>query len=129
MMVRGTLLIIDDDRGTRDGLQQAFIRHGWEVAVTVTEAEGLAILSDYEPDWIIVAWDQLGGTGARFMREVRAGVKGARVSLLTESGSPVAPFVSGLRPDLTFKKPVRADDVFEACESLTLGRAAVGRAV
>jgi len=129
-MVRGRVLIIDDDRGTRDGLRFAFIRRDWEVVVTETEAEGLALLTDYAPDWVIVCWDQLGGTGARFLRELRARKRGTRVSLLTGPGAH-APgrFGPGSGPDLTFHKPVQADDVYGACAALTAGDPAVGRAV
>lgn len=128
-MVRGKVLIIDDDRGTRDGLRFAFIRRDWEVVVTETEAEGRALLTDYTPDWVIVAWDQLGGTGSVFLREVRARARRTRVSLLTEPGAHAGRFGPGLRPDLTFPKPVHADDVYGACDALTSGDPVVGRAV
>jgi len=114
-MLRGRLLIIDDDRATRDGLQFAFIRRGWEVIATTTEEEGLAVLSDYNPDWVIASWDQLGGNGSSLVHAVRKNAHGVRLSILTKPGSPSALFTGDLKPELMLEKPIQADDVFSAC--------------
>jgi ActR/RegA family two-component response regulator len=123
-MPRGTVLIIEEDRGTRDAIQRAFVRRGWEVAMCVTESEGLDLLDAFEPDAVIASWDQLERTGAQFLGAVRARAAGARVSLLIEPGSMAARFLAGLKPDLVFRKPVDADDVYEAFEALLVGGSA-----
>jgi len=111
------MLIIEDDRATRDALQGLFISRGWEVAVVITQAEGLALLKDYEPDWIIVPWEQLEGTGERFMAEVGARARKPRVALLTEPmGKLSSALAARLKTDLRFRKPVVPEDVFRACE-------------
>ena len=74
-MVRGSVLIIDDDRCSSDGLAFAFIRRSWEAVVVLTESEGLSLLDGYEPDWVIASWEQLGGTGSRFVQALRARVR------------------------------------------------------
>jgi ActR/RegA family two-component response regulator len=114
-MISGRLIIIDDDRATRDGLQYAFIRRGWEVVAATTEEEGLAVLSDFHPDWVIASWDQLSGNGAAFVREVRKKAHGVRLSILTEPGSRSALFTANLKPELMLAKPIQADDVYSAC--------------
>jgi ActR/RegA family two-component response regulator len=118
-MVRGTVLIIDDDRGVRDALHFAFIRRNWEAAMSDTEAGGLALLNDCDPDWIIASWDQLGGTGSRFMREVRARTGKTRVLLITESGSRGSRLAACARPDLLLGREVNAEDIYKACEGFT----------
>ena len=65
-------LIIDDNRAMRNATQEILISRGWEVAMVTTQAEGLMLLRDYDPDWIIVAREQLEGTGERFMHEVQS---------------------------------------------------------
>ncbi len=91
----------------------AFIRRGWEIVATATD--GLAVLSDYNPDWVIASWDQLRGNGSSFVRAVREKVCGVRLSILTESGSRSTLFTAGLKPELQFAKPIHADDVYSAC--------------
>jgi len=121
-MIEGTVLIIEDDRETRDALQFAFIRRSWEVAVAVTEEQARLILADYEPDWVIASWEQLGGTGHGFIRELRARPERVWVSILTESQSCSAPFVALLKPDLVLAKPIQADAVYQSCHSLLRGK-------
>ena len=53
------LLIIEDDRAARDAIQFRFISRGWEVAMAETQDQGLALLADYQPDWVVVAWEQV----------------------------------------------------------------------
>lgn len=119
-MIEGTVLIIDDDQRTRDALQFAFIRRNWEVALSVTEEQALDILAGYDPTWVIVSWEQLGGTGHRFVNEIRKKYPRTRLLVLTESPSRVSPFVSLLKPDLQFSKPILADEVYQACDELVL---------
>src|SRR5437764_7067850 len=85
LMSQRKMLIIEDDRATRDALQRLFISRGWEVAMVTTQAEGLALMDDYPFDWIVVPWEQLEGSGERFMLRVRAAAPRPRVVLLTES--------------------------------------------
>jgi len=111
------MLIVEDDRSTRDGLQRLFISRGWEVAMVTTQAEGLALLEDYDPDWVVIPWEQLEGTGERFMFQVRAKAPRPRVVLLTDSmDSASSAMASCLKADLRFRKPITPEEVFRACE-------------
>lgn len=125
-MLRGSVLIIDDDHASLCALQNAFIRRGWEVAMFTREADGLAALAEYHPDWVLAAWEQLGGSGARFIRQVRARGAGIRVSLLTDGGPLSRTFLRGLKPDLTFPKPLDPEFVFSMCEATLAGTMPVG---
>src|SRR3954453_21843518 len=106
------MLIVEDDRSTRDGLQRLFISRGWEVAMVTTQAEGLTLLSDYDPDWIVVPWGQLEGTGERFLTEVRAKAAGPRGAWLPESLDRVSSgLASRLKTDVRFRKPIVPEEV------------------
>jgi len=111
------MLIVEDDRYTRDALQRLFISRGWEVAMVTTQAEGLAVLEDYDPDWVVIPWEQLEGTGERFMLQVRSKPRKPRVVLLTETMDSASwAMASCLKPDIRFRKPIIPEDVFLACE-------------
>jgi DNA-binding response OmpR family regulator len=110
------ILIIEEDRSTRDALQFSFISRGWEVAMGASEGEALWILGDFAPDWVIVGWQQLHGTGNDFFRNVRAKARGARVAVLTdELTSTERAMLSRLKPDIAVPKPVVPEAVFRMC--------------
>jgi DNA-binding response OmpR family regulator len=126
-MIQGKVLIIDDNRAARNALQEVFISRGWEVAMVTSQAEGLALLRDYDADWIVVPWEQLEGTGERFMTEVRARSSMPRVLLLVDTMNPVERAMSGrLRADLRLRMPVIPEDVFRACDPTWARSAVVG---
>jgi len=111
------LLIIEEDRACRDALQQLFISRGWEVAMVTNETEGLSILHDYDPDWIVVPWDQLQGSGERFMTVVRGKPLTPRVALLTDSADLVSVTqASRLKTELRLRKPVVPEQLYRACD-------------
>jgi len=117
-MCQRTVLIIDDDRATRDALQQHFIGRGWEVAMVATQAEALLLLADYDPEWVVIPWEQLEGTGERFMRHVRGMASKPRVVLLTEPEDPSSRGVANrLKPDAHFRKPLVPEHVYLTCSS------------
>src|SRR4051812_31122253 len=117
-MSHGKILIVEDDRATRDALQRLFISRGWEVAMATTQAEGLGLLSDYDPDWVVVPWDLLEGTGERFMLRIRAMTPRPRVVLLTEAMDPGSrALAGGLKADIRARKPVVPEDLYRECEA------------
>lgn len=120
-------LIIDDDRATREALQFMFISRGWEVAMTETQTEGLALLADYDPEWVIVSWDQLRGSGRSFVDAVRADRPATRLAILTDTTrSSDLRMLRRLSPDYRASKPVNPEQVFRDCESECVARVAVG---
>jgi DNA-binding NtrC family response regulator len=121
-MTRGTLMIVDNERSSREALGSIFIRRGWEVAVFETELEALANLPGYAPDWVIADSEQLRCDGDSFLTDVRDASKRTLVSLFVEDGRCLAAGVTKSTPDLTFVKPVNAEVVFQECEALLAER-------
>jgi DNA-binding response OmpR family regulator len=116
-MWKGKLLIIDEDRKSRDDLQRLFISRSWEVVMVASQADGMSLLTEYQPDWIIVSWDQLEGIGTQFLSGISSGPKRPRVVLLMEPtmGRDDRTFVMRLKVDYRFRKPVDPEIVFRAC--------------
>jgi DNA-binding response OmpR family regulator len=116
-MGQRSLVIIDDDRMTRDSVQGLFISRGWEVAMAASQADGLSLLIDYEPDWVAIAWDQLQGNGATFFRRVRAGNPRSQIMLFTANLDRAGRvLIKRLGPDAHLSKPFGPEDVFRICE-------------
>jgi DNA-binding NarL/FixJ family response regulator len=111
------LLLIDEDRAARDALQEVFISRNWEVAMVATQCEAMRLLTDYDPDWVIVPREHLDGTGERFLLELRNRSRTTRVALLTSPMDPVERrTASRLKPDIQITRPVLPEAVFLACE-------------
>jgi DNA-binding response OmpR family regulator len=121
------LLLIEEDRAARDALQEVFVSRNWEVVMVTTQSEALRLLCDYVPHWVILSWEQVEGTGDRFMRAVRTQSREARVALLMGSMDAAGHrIVSRLKPDLRIRKPYHPEDVFLACEPSWTPKAALG---
>ena len=121
------LLLIEEDRAARDALQRIFISRNWEVAMATTLPEAMKLLCVYVPDWVIVSWEQMEGTGERFMLTVRARSREARVALLTgPMDADGHRMVSRLKPDVRFRKPFLPEDVFRACEPCRASKSVLG---
>lgn len=128
-MEAGRLLLIEEDRATRDALQEIFISRNWEVVMATTLPEAMGLLCDYVPDWVIMPWEQLEGEGERFLLAVRARSRKLRVALLTGSMDAAGlRLVSRPRPDLRFKKPSLPGDVFRESEPCIKVRAGMSPA-
>jgi len=112
------LMIIEDDRTTREALQRLFISRGWEVVMVTTQAEGLRLLDDYEPDWIVASWEQLEGTGERFLGALQSRRQRPRVALLTDPMDATrSALTSRLKTDARFCKPVLPEQVYRSCDT------------
>jgi DNA-binding response OmpR family regulator len=119
-MDQNRLLIIDEDRSSRDALQFVFISRGWEVAMAASEDQGISLLHDYEPDWVIIAWQQLSGTGMRFLQAVRPTGRSTRLLVLTDGLTATErAMLKRLRADMVFAKPVIPDVIFRSCATGT----------
>jgi len=126
-MPQHTLLIIDDERDTRDQLQGVFISRGWEVAMAETQAGGESLLAGFEPDWVLVSWDQLGGTGRSFVEGLRTEMPGTRVGLLIGACCRnEAALIGRLAADAKFVKPVTPTAVYRYCSERLVAPVAVG---
>lgn len=125
-MIRGRLLVIEGDRGTWQALQATFIRMGWEVAVFLTLAEGLATLEYYTPDWVIVSSKPPDGPCDVVIATVRADKPATRVAVVTWAGDAASlAHLAGLKPDLVLTRPLRSESVYQMCQAIA-SRAATG---
>lgn len=121
------LLLIEEDRAARDALQGIFISRNWEVAMATTLPEAMKLLSVYVPDWVIMSWEKMEGTGERFMLTVRARSREAREALLTgPMDADGHRIVSRLKPDVRFRKPFLPEDVFRECEPCWASKSVLG---
>lgn len=82
-----TVLIIDDDRGLREGLAEALADLGHEPRLAASGREGLAALSD-DVDAVLLDLRMPGGMdGIEVLRRIRANAGGPHVVVLTAFAS------------------------------------------
>src|SRR4051812_27801718 len=112
-----SVLIVEDDAGTRAALEAVFLRQGWSTSSAATVAEGLEMLA-LRPRCLVLDLTLPDGRGEAILRKVR------------EDNSPVTPVVvvtgvddpirvgdlARLRPDLVLFKPMDAGAVSRLCE-------------
>ena len=120
-MATRRLVVIEDDRTTREALQGTFIRRGWEVAMVMTRAEGSALLQDYAPHWVVMSSDLPDGPCDSLVRRLRSAKPKTRVAIVTESSGPTRlAELASLKPHLLLQRPLDSESVYDMC---------VGRAV
>lgn len=66
------ILLIEDDRAVREGVQLALRRQGHDVAAAVTGEDGLAQVRSFRPDVVILDLMLPGMTGLDVCRRIRA---------------------------------------------------------
>ncbi len=109
------MLVVEDDRVTRNALQRLFERRGWDVLVAATVAEGLAQL-DPPPDCLILDLMLPDGDGAEVLRTVRAQGLPTKVAVCTGTGdADRLAEVASMNPEALLRKPVALADVVLAC--------------
>ena len=65
------ILIVDDDKDLLAGLKALFKRNGFDIAVTVSCAEGLAIMHSFKPDLIFLDLNVGGEDGREMCRRIK----------------------------------------------------------
>ena len=114
------ILIVDDDRASRDSLRRLFAHRGWVVNVASCVTEAMAKL---DPPPLCVLLDLMlpDGDGKEVLRKVRGEGLPTRVIVSTGSDDPVRlALVRGLDADAMFRKPIDFDEVCRACEDETI---------
>jgi DNA-binding response OmpR family regulator len=125
-MRRRKLLLIDPGAERREAIQRAFIAGGWEVAMAATQAEGLRLLDDYFPQWVVVAASLPDGDGGAVLNRVRASRR-ARVAVLSGvvDDARLAE-IAGWRPTLLAGEPLDTADLYRRCTGHGMSRSALG---
>ena len=109
------MLVVEDDRTTRDLLGAIFGHLGWTVAVAATVADGLRLL-DPPPDLLILDLSLPDGNGMDLLRHVRSAQLPTRVAVTTGHDPTLLRAVSLLKPDALLQKPIDVADVCRACD-------------
>jgi DNA-binding response OmpR family regulator len=109
------MLVVEDDRATRQALAKIFELQGWEVAQAATIEAGLAEL-DPAPDCLILDLMLPDGDGLTILEEVRTRGLSTRVAVCTGSSDPRRlREVGAWRPDLILFKPIQLASVTALC--------------
>jgi two-component system copper resistance phosphate regulon response regulator CusR len=77
------ILVVEDERKVRRGLEQALQSAGYEVVTAATGNDGLALATSGTFDCLILDWMLPGAEGVDIVRELRAGGRTAPILLLT----------------------------------------------
>jgi len=77
------ILIVEDERKIRRGLEEAFRSAGYEVTATPTGHEGLRLVLDVVSDCVILDWMLPGPDGMEILRAVREAGRTVPILLLT----------------------------------------------
>src|SRR4051812_13940425 len=108
------LLVVEDDRVTRELLRSIFARMGWQVCVASTVADGLARL-DPPPDLLILDLTLPDGDGTDLLRHIRSAHLPTRVAVTTGHNPALLSAVTQLKPDALLQKPIDVEAVFQVC--------------
>src|SRR3954464_5446549 len=107
-MERQRILVVEDDRTTRDLMRAIFAHLGWEVALASTVAEGLALLES-RPDCLVLDFTLPDGNGAEILQGVRRAGLPTRVAVV--SGWTDLNILEKLKPEVVLCKPICPDEL------------------
>lgn len=80
------ILVVDDQFGVRRLLYEAFREDGYEVEMAGGGAEALSILSEFQPDLIIMDMKMPGMNGIETLRQIRLQNNDIKVMMMTAYG-------------------------------------------
>src|SRR3954447_19635874 len=110
------ILVIDDDKATRDALGRLFAHKGWVVTVANCVTEAMTKL-DPPPHCILLDLMLPDGDGEDVLRKVRDEGLPTKVAIHTGTDDPVRlALVKGMDADALFRKPIDFDEVCRVCE-------------
>jgi DNA-binding response OmpR family regulator len=116
-MAGARLLIVEDDRLSREALRKIFARKGWHVTAVETLAEGLLQL-DPPPDCLILDLMLPDGHGVEILRQIRANNLPTRAVVCTGMEDRTnLDLVTALNPAALLTKPVALDSICKAFDA------------
>jgi len=114
------VVVVEDDRATRDALRSLFGRMGYAVDTATTVADGFCLL-DPPPDYLVLDLMLPQGDGADLLRYIRSHHLPTRVAVTTGMSDPERlEAVSGLGPDGLLQKPIQVEDLCRALSTCRL---------
>lgn len=84
---KGKVLVVDDDRGTRDLLQTALEIRGFSVVLTASGKRGLVLARQEEPDLILLDLKLPGIDGYEVLRKLKSSEDTADIPVMVITGS------------------------------------------
>lgn len=114
------VLIVEDDRVTREALRTLLHNEGWEVAVAATGADALLALEP-PPEWLILDLMLPDMNGETILKKIRSGRLATCVAVITGT-SDRARFeaVLDLKPELLMGKPINFPSLLAAIKNSVL---------
>ena len=122
-----TVLLVEDDQGLRESLATVLSYQGLSIVQAGSAEDGWRLLSEHDPDVVILDVNLPGQDGLGFLRQLRAGGDARQVLLLT-ARQEVADRVVGLDAgaDDYLPKPFALDELMARVRTL-LRRAEAGQ--
>lgn len=109
----GRVVVVEDDRASREALGALLVHLGYAVLPVSTLAEGLAALE--EAPWLLIIDLMLpDGKGVEILRRIRRGGGRSKIAVITGATDPLIELeVFRLRPDAFFGKPIDPKDLID----------------
>ncbi|MHC5539206.1 response regulator transcription factor [Singulisphaera rosea] len=111
------LVIVEDDRATREALRVLFHNEGWDVVETATGAGGLLALEP-RTDWLILDLMLPDMDGEAILKKVRGERLTVCVAVITGTSDRARmEAVLDLRPELILAKPINFRSLLAAIKN------------
>jgi len=104
---KSCILLVEDERVSRDALHRLLALSGYEVTSVGTVAAALAWLDAHACDCVIIDLMLPDGAGTAILERLRAKGSAARVAVATGTDDPaLLAEARRLKPDAFFEKPI-----------------------
>jgi two-component system NtrC family response regulator/two-component system response regulator HydG len=112
---RPTVLVVDDDRNTRESLRRGLSREGYEILTAEDGSKAVPILQDREVDLIITDYKMPGMDGLRLASTARV-INPSAVVIMISAFASVDTAVSAIKQGIfdVIEKPMKMRDVKKA---------------
>jgi len=115
-----TILLIDDNKGTREAMRRAIERAGHRVATAAEGDQGIRLDRELAPDLVVVDMLMPGKEGAATIIEIREARPEARILAISGGGSFVATEILRLAElvgaDAAIQKPFSTAELLAAID-------------
>ena len=122
-IVEGNVLVVDDDPGVRELLNDVISGHGYRVLAVESGEDALKEVEKKRYDLIFLDLVLPGMSGVEVLSAIKAKDKKAVVVIITGYGDdPIAIEAMSLGPLFLIRKPFRIDDIIEVLDIVVKAR-------
>jgi excisionase family DNA binding protein len=122
-IVEGNVLVVDDDPGVRELLNDVITGHGYRVLAVESGEDALKEVEKKRFDLIFLDLVLPGMSGVEVLSAIKAKDKKAVVVIITGYGDdPIAMEAMSLGPLFLIRKPFRIDDIIEVLDIVVKAR-------